>query len=145
MEKAKSFYDAMKIIDKYTFSECNNQKLLVRTWVIIGTVWKSGTFPVLWVPDNWNFTALLFTTIRTLYLTMQLFTGYVRRYAVNVSARNVHTDSNNSNNNNNMTSTTTVTMWQKMLSSISTSQFINALTAYSHYGGVLQWMSHEQL
>lgn len=144
MEKAKSCYDAIKITDKYTFSECSNQKLLVRTWVIIGTVWWSGTFPVLWVPDNWNFTALLFTTIRTLNLITQLFTGYVRRYTVNVSACNVHTDNNNSNNNN-MMSRTTITVWQKILSSIITSQFINTLTAYSHYAGVLQWMSNEQL
>jgi hypothetical protein len=38
MEKAKSFYAAVKITDKYTFSEGSNQKLPVRTWVIIGTV-----------------------------------------------------------------------------------------------------------
>ena len=31
MEKAKSFYDEMKITDKYTFSEGSNQKLHVRT------------------------------------------------------------------------------------------------------------------
>jgi len=37
MEEAKSFYDAMKITNKYIFSEGSNQKLPVRTWVIIGT------------------------------------------------------------------------------------------------------------
>ena len=39
MEKAKFFYDAMKISDNYTLSEGSNQQLPVRTWVIIGTVW----------------------------------------------------------------------------------------------------------
>jgi hypothetical protein len=38
MEKARSFYDAMKKSDNYTFSEGSNQKLPVRTWVITGTV-----------------------------------------------------------------------------------------------------------
>jgi hypothetical protein len=31
IEKAKSFYDEIKITDKYTFSEGCNKKLLVRT------------------------------------------------------------------------------------------------------------------
>ena len=38
MEKAMSFYDAMKITNKYTFSEGSNQKLPARTSVIIGIV-----------------------------------------------------------------------------------------------------------
>jgi hypothetical protein len=31
IEKAKSFYDEMKIADKFTFSEGSNKKLYVRT------------------------------------------------------------------------------------------------------------------
>lgn len=42
-------------------------------------------------------------------------------------------------------STTTITVWQKIFSSIITSQFINALTAYCHYAGVLQRTLNEQL
>jgi hypothetical protein len=38
VEKAKLFYDKMKITNKFTFAESRNKKTTIRTWVSIGTV-----------------------------------------------------------------------------------------------------------
>ena len=43
IEKAKSFYNEIKITDKCTFSEGSNKKLPVKAWVRIGSliIWST--------------------------------------------------------------------------------------------------------